>query len=84
MLACVMSAKFAKGVSKKTNKPYESIVTHVVFFDDKECEAVWIDPALLNGVVPEYGDVIDLHYNRQGFLARAEIVKNKKCELLLG
>ena len=86
MLACVMSAKIAEGVSKRTNKPYKAIVTHVVFFgeketDVKECEAVWIDPVLLDGYIPEYGDVLDLQYNRQGFLSDAMILKDKKCDL---
>ena len=69
MLAVVMSSRLAEGTSKKTNKPYKAMVTHVVFDGEvKECEAVWIDPALLEGRVPEYGDVLDLQYNRQGFL----------------
>ena len=88
MLACVMSARIAKGTSKKTNKDYEAIVTHVVFFgekesDQKECEAVWIDPSLLNGILPEYGDVLDLQYNRQGFLSSARILTDKKCDLII-
>ena len=83
-----MSAKVTEGVSKKTNKPYKAIVTHVVFpgesdKDVKECEAVWIDPALLEGEVPKYGDVMDLQYNRQGFLSSAKLLPDKKCELII-
>ena len=86
MLACVMSSKLAKGISKKTNKPYESFVTHVVFpgeaaSDVKECEIVWIDPALVGGYLPVYGDVLDLQYNRQGFLTKVTVVTDLKCEL---
>ena len=80
-----MSAVLRKGTSKKTNKDYEAIVTHVVFLgekptDSRECEAIWIDPFLLGGEIPEYGDVLELQYNRQGFLSSV-IKTDKKCEL---
>ncbi len=88
MLACVMSAKVAEGVSKRTNKPYKAIVTHVVFSGDKqddvkECEPVWIDPSLLEGEFPKYGDVLELQYNRQGFLSSARVLTDMKCELTI-
>ena len=84
MKACVMSANKVSGTSKKTNKPYEAVVTHVVFIDgeNKEVEAVWIDPSLLpGGEFPHYGQVLNLTYDRRGYLTRVEFLYNEKCSL---
>ena len=84
MLACVMSARVAKGVSKKTGKEFNAFVVHVVFDEEeKECEAVWIDPEFFGGVLPTYGDVIDIQYNRQGYVQSVTKVNNKLCELVV-
>lgn len=84
MKACVMNANKVTGVSKKTNKPYEAIVTHVVFIDGdkREVEAVWVDPSLFpGGEFPSYGQVLDFTYDRRGFLKSVEFLKNEKCSL---
>ena len=84
MKACVMFANRVDGVSKKTNKPYSAVVTHVVFVDgdNKEVESVWIDPSLIpNGQFPGYGDVLNLTYDRRGFLSKVEFINNEKCSL---
>lgn len=84
MKACVMSSRIAKGTSKKTGKEFNSVIVHVVFCgDEKECEAVWIDPEMLNGYVPQYGDVIDITYNRNGYIASVNPVKEMNCELVI-
>lgn len=85
MKACVMSSRVAKGTSKKTGKEFNSVIVHVVFCDDnvKECEAVWLDPEMLVGYVPQYGDVIDITYNRQGFVTNVSLVKGETCELVI-
>lgn len=84
MKACVMSSRVAKGTSKRTGKDFNAIIIHVVFCgEEKECEAVWIDPELLKGYVPEYGDVIEINYNRQGFVVSVNLVKDETCELVI-
>ena len=86
MKACVMSANRVDGVSKKTNKPYSAVVTHVVFVDgeNKEVEAVWIDPSMLpNGEFPHYGQVISLTYDRRGYLSKVEYLNDEKCVLTI-
>lgn len=84
MKACVMSANKVSGVSKKTNKAYEAVVTHVVFINgnEKEVEAVWIDPSMLpDGEFPAYGQVIDLTYDRRGYLTSVKFIRDEKCSL---
>ena len=82
MKACVMSSREAKGTSKRTGKEFNSIIVHVVFIgDEKECEAVWVDPNLLKGYLPEYGDVLDIIYNRQGYISDVKVLNNEVCEL---
>ena len=84
MKACVMSSRIAKGTSKKTGKEFNSIVVHVVFLgDEKECESVWISSELLHGYLPQYGDVIDINYNRQGFVVSATVDNKASCELVV-
>lgn len=84
MKACVMSSRVAKGTSKKTGKDFNAVIVHVVFEgEERECEAVWIDPELLKGYVPEYGDVIEINYNRQGFVTSVHPVLGMTCELIL-
>ena len=84
MKACVMSANRVDGVSKRTTKPYSAVVTHVVFIDDdkKEVEAVWIDPSLFpNGEFPRYGDVLEIIYDRRGFISSVKFIDTEKCTL---
>ncbi len=86
MKACVMYAEKISGVSKKTNKPYEGVVTHVVFLngDKREVEAVWVDPSLLSGgELPTYGQVIDMIYDRRGFLKEIKFINTEKCSLIV-
>ena len=84
MKACVMSSRVAKGISKKTGKEFNSVIVHVVFMgDEKECEAVWVDPQILKGYMPQYGDVLDIVYNRQGYISDVVVLTNEVCELAL-
>ena len=84
MKACVMSSRVAKGTSKKTGKEFNAVVVNVVFLgDEKECDAVWIDPELLHGYLPQYGDVIEINYNRQGYITSVTVVKDETCELVV-
>ena len=84
MIACVMNSNVAKGVSKRTGKEFNAIVVHVVFDgENKECEAVWIDPEFFGGVLPSYGDVIDIQYNRQGYVQSVKKIENAICELVI-
>ena len=84
MKACVMSSRIAKGTSKRSGKEFNAIVVHVVFLgDQKECEAVWIDPDMLRGYMPDYGDVIDINYNRQGFVVSVNVLEGETCELVV-
>ena len=88
MTAYVVGAERRKGTSKKTNKEYDAVVTHVIFpgeneSDKKEVEVVWIDPNLLVGNIPEYGDVLDLQYNRQGFLVGVTVITNQMFTLVI-
>ena len=86
MLAGVVRAERKNGISKRTNKDYDAVITHVVIIDEKdpnkkEVEIVWIDPNLLGGYLPEYGAVLDLQYDRHGYLIGVTVEKNKKFSI---
>ena len=83
MKVMIMSAEYVKGVSKKTNNPYEAVVTDFVYEENgvKKVRSEWVSPDLLKGVVPEYGDIWDFQYGMRGYLTSAKPVLTEKCKL---
>ncbi len=83
MKVCVMGSIYRDGVSSKTNKPYKAYITHVVYEEgnDKRVREVFINPELIGGVAPQYGDVMDLDFGFGGFLNSAKYLLNEKCKL---
>jgi hypothetical protein len=85
MKVFVMSAEYVKGVSKKTNNPYEAVVTDFIYEENgvKKVKSEWVNPNLLNGVVPQYGDVWEFQYGIRGYLTSAKPILTEKCKLVI-
>ena len=83
MKVMIMSAEYVKGVSKKTNNPYEAVVTDFVYEENgvKKVRNEWVNPNLLNGVLPQYGDVWEFNYGIRGYLTSVKPVLAEKCKL---
>ena len=83
MKVFVMSADRRSGISKKTNQPYDSVVVQGVYvigtkFAVKE---LWINPEHLNGVLPEYGNILDVQVDFAGFVQPVVILDNETFAL---
>lgn len=83
MKVYVMSAERRSGVGKKSGNPYDSVVAQVVYtigtkFAVKE---LWMNPEMLNGAIPGYGDVLDVNVDFGGFVQSVNFVENEKFAL---
>lgn len=81
----VIGFESRKGVSKKTGRPYDMAIIHVVNTEplvDEGCYGNRVESitynCLVNGALtasPVVGDKIKVYYNRTGFVSAIEIVK---------
>ena len=83
MKVYVMSAERRSGVSKKTNKPYDSVVIQGIYtaVNKYVVKELWIDPAMLEGAIPAYGDVLDVSVGFGGFIDSVKFVEAEKVAL---
>ena len=83
MKVYVMSADRRQGISKKTNMEYNSIVCDVVYKIGMKyaVKQLWIDPNLLQGVVPQYGDVLEISVDFGGYVQAVNFLDNIKFAL---
>lgn len=84
MKVFVMSAERKNGVSKKTNNPYDSVIVEGVYTAQGNklvVKQLWIDPNMLGGVLPQYGDVLDVSVGFGGFIDSVKFIENEKCAL---
>ncbi len=75
----VIGFRHMNGTSKKTGKPYSGFM---IWFSmpfrsedgvGQETDSVFVDDTLLKGRVPAVGGIIDLRFNRRGFLESVEL-----------
>ena len=83
MKVYVMSAERRSGVGKKSGSPYDSVVAQVVYnignkFAVKE---LWINPELIGGAIPQYGDVLDVQVDFAGYVQSVNFNENEKFAL---
>lgn len=83
MKVFVMSAERRSGIGKKSGSPYDSVVVQGVYtignkFAVKE---LWINPEALAGVLPEYGDVLDVQVDFGGYVQSVVCLENEKFAL---
>ena len=79
-----MSAERKNGVSKKTNNPYDSVIVEGVYTgagNKLVVKQLWLDPNMLQGVLPQYGDVLDVSVGFSGFIDSVKFVNSEKCAL---
>ena len=84
MKVFVMSAERKNGVSKKTNNPYDSVIVEGVYATPGNklvVKQLWIDPTMLEGVIPQYGDVLDISVGFSGFIDSVKFITTEKCAL---
>ena len=84
MKVFVMSAERKNGVSKKTNNPYDSVIVEAVYTGAGHklvVKQLWIDPNMLDGVLPQYGDVLDVSVGFSGYIDSVKFIKGEKCAL---
>lgn len=82
MLVYVMSAEARSGVSKSNNKPYSGVFTDIVYVTNGifRVRTIFISANLFaDGVVPQYGDVLNIEQDFGGFITSVNFVENKKC-----
>ena len=82
MLVYVMSAEARSGVSKNNNKPYSGVFTDIVYVSNGifKVRTIFISANLFaDGVVPQYGDVLNIEQDFGGFITAVNFVENKKC-----
>lgn len=75
----VIGVRKAEGISKKTGKPFSG---YIVFYQyeqgdvtGKACDNVFVSADLLQGMIPTPGMIVELRYNRNGFLTDFVVVK---------
>lgn len=83
MKVYVMSAERRSGVGKKSGAPYDSVVAQVVYnIGDKfSVRELWINPEMLSGVIPAYGDILDVHVDFGGYVQSVSFINNEKFAL---
>ena len=83
MKVYVINAESRQGVSKKTNTPYNAVVCDVVYVIGNKfaVKQLWIAPELFEGVVPQYGDVLEISVDFGGFVQAVKFVDNVKFAL---
>ena len=79
----VMSAERRSGVGKKSGNPYDSVVAQVVYPMSNKflVREIWINPQMLGGAIPAYGDVLDVSIDFNGYVQAVAFVENKKFAL---
>lgn len=82
--AKVLGIHHREGVSKKTQKAYKADILHVEYLDEPRTQGftghevgeVWCDCASnVCPIIPKVGDVVDVYYNRSGFVDEVTICK---------
>jgi len=75
----VIGVRRSAGTSKKTGKPYSG---YIVFYTYKQQDVTgvasdnaFVADQILNGYIPKPGDMIQLVYDRNGFLQDFNVVK---------
>ena len=84
MKVFVMSAERKSGVSKRTNNPYDSVIVEAVYTGTGNklvVKQLWIDPTMLGGAIPQYGDVLDVCVGFSGFIDSVKFIASEKCAL---
>ena len=84
MKVFVMSAERRNGVSKKTNKPYDSVIVEGVYVGaggKLVVKQLWVDPGMLGGALPQYGDILDVSVGFGGYIDDVSFVADEKCAL---
>ena len=84
MQVFVMSAEARSGVSKSNNKPYAGVFTDIVYMVNGtyRVRTVFISANLFSeGVVPGYGDVLNIEQDFGGYITSVSFVEGKKCGL---
>ena len=77
----ICGVKYVKGTSKKSGKPYEGYI--IYFTEDGRPRGVegyvtgdaFVSASLLLGVVPQVDDMVELFYDKRGFLSSVKFVK---------
>lgn len=74
----IIGVRRSAGTSKKTGKPYSG---YIVFYTHNQqdvegvaCDNTFITDTILNGYIPRVGDLIQLIYDRNGFLQDFTVV----------
>lgn len=86
MTVYVMSAEARSGVSKNNNKPYSGVFTDIVYISNGtyRVRTVFISANLFpEGVVPQYGDILNIEQDFGGYITSVAFVDNKKCSLTI-
>lgn len=82
--AKVIGIQHREGIAKKTQRPYKADILHVEYlvtprgtgFVGHEVGEVWCDCASgVCPIVPKVGDIVDVYYNRSGFVIGVTICK---------
>ena len=84
MVVYVMSAEARSGVSKSNNKPYAGVFTDIVYITNgtHRVRTVFIAANLFpEGVVPQYGDVLNIEQDFGGYITSVSFIEGKKCGL---
>ena len=83
MKVYILSAERRSGVGKKSGAPYDSVVCQSFYtigtkFAVKE---LWISPEQLQGVIPQYGDILDVSVDFGGYVQAVKFIENTKFAL---
>lgn len=83
MKVYVMSAERRSGVGKKSGVPYDSVVAQVVYNIGNKfaVRELWINPEMLGGAIPVYGDILDVTVDFGGYVQAVSFVNNEKFAL---
>lgn len=82
--AKVLGIQHREGIAKKTQRPYKADILHVEYLDPSrdtgfvghEVGEVWCDCASnVCRIIPKVGDIVDVYYNRSGFVDEVTICK---------
>lgn len=76
----VVGSKYVEGTSKQSGKPYKAYIVHYV--EDGEDQGfmgqitgdAFIAKDMLGGRAPMPGDMLELSYNKNGFLTKVAFV----------
>ena len=68
----VVGKRYVKGVGK-SGRPYEGFLTSIAYdggrgYEGLKCEERFFSTDILQGVVPEVGDILDISVNFGGYI----------------